>query len=328
MIFRYFKRKRTQIRCHYIQYYYSYPLEAIITYIMPNKSLKELVESIKNWLSGPQPQPIPIPVHNDRRSGNPSIQDRFNRYGSILVIVLSLMAAPFGAIAASSVAHPYSNTIFGAATMTTPGTLAWLANATAYFPIDSSINQTDETHGTILFLGDSLTAGYGIEEEQAYPALIGAKIKEHNYSWNIVNAGLSGETSSGGLRRINWLLRSRVDILVLALGANDGLRGVNLDLTKSNLQAIIDRTREINPQVRIVIAGMQVPPNLGTDYTRQFEALFPELARANNALLIPFLLEDVAAIPELNLPDGIHPTPQGHQIMAATVWTYLEPLLR
>lgn len=180
---------------------------------------------------------------------------------------------------------------------------------------------------TILFLGDSLTAGYGIDENQAYPALIQERIARADKNWNVINAGLSGETSSGGLRRINWLLRTDIDILVLALGANDGLRGVNLELTETNLQAIIDRTRERNPDVRIVLAGMQVPPNLGTAYAEQFRSMFPRLARANNAVLIPFLLEDVAGIPELNLPDGIHPTPRGQEIMAATVWTYLEPML-
>lgn len=180
---------------------------------------------------------------------------------------------------------------------------------------------------TILFLGDSLTAGYGIDENQAYPALIQERISRADKNWIAINAGLSGETSSGGLRRINWLLRTDIDILVLALGANDGLRGVNLELTEANLQAIIDRTRERNPDVRIVLAGMQVPPNLGTAYAEQFRSMFPRLARANNAVLIPFLLEDVAGIPELNLPDGIHPTPRGQEIMAATVWTYLEPML-
>ncbi|MCC5926030.1 MAG: arylesterase [Bacteroidetes bacterium] len=181
--------------------------------------------------------------------------------------------------------------------------------------------------GTILFLGDSLTAGYGIDENQAYPALIQERLDEMQKDWTVINAGLSGETSSGGLRRINWLLRTEIDVLVLALGANDGLRGVDLSLTESNLQSIIDRVREKNPDVRVVLAGMQVPPNLGTSYTEQFRTMFPRLAQKNDAVLIPFLLEDVAGIPELNLPDGIHPTPKGHEIMAETVWTYLSQVL-
>jgi len=191
----------------------------------------------------------------------------------------------------------------------------------------SLVVQAQSEAKTILFLGDSLTAGYGIDENQAYPSLIRERIAGENLDWNVVNAGLSGETSSGGLRRINWLLRSPVDILVLALGANDGLRGVDLTLTRQNLQAIIDRVREKNPDVQIILAGMQVPPNLGQDYTEAFRNLFPQLAEQNDAVLIPFLLEDVAGIPELNLPDGIHPTPEGHQIMAETVWTYLQPVL-
>lgn len=189
----------------------------------------------------------------------------------------------------------------------------------------SAVAQSDAK--TILFLGDSLTAGYGIDENQAYPSRIQQRIAEENLNWSVVNAGLSGETSSGGLRRINWLLRSPVDVLVLALGANDGLRGVDLTLTRQNLQAIIDRVREKNPDVQVILAGMQVPPNLGQSYTEEFRAMFPDLAEANNAVLIPFLLEDVAGIPELNLPDGIHPTPEGHRIMAETVWTYLQPVI-
>jgi acyl-CoA thioesterase I len=180
---------------------------------------------------------------------------------------------------------------------------------------------------TILFLGDSLTAGYGIDEVQAYPALIQTMLDAQGKGYKVVNAGLSGETSAGGLRRINWLLRSEVDVLVLALGANDGLRGIDLAVTRQNLQSIIDRVREKNPQVKVIIAGMQVPPNLGTAYTTDFRNIFPVLARQNNAVLIPFLLEDVAGIARLNLPDGIHPTPDGHKIMAQTVWQYLAPVL-
>lgn len=180
---------------------------------------------------------------------------------------------------------------------------------------------------TILFLGDSLTAGYGIDEVQAYPALIQTMVRESGKSYQVVNAGLSGETSAGGMRRINWLLRSEVDVMVLALGANDGLRGIDLAVTRQNLQTIIDRTREKNPSVKVIIAGMQVPPNLGEAYTREFREIFPALAQQNNAVLIPFLLEDVAGIARLNLPDGIHPTPDGHQVMAKTVWQYLLPVL-
>lgn len=190
----------------------------------------------------------------------------------------------------------------------------------------TSIVSSDEPKN-ILFLGDSITAGYGIDENQAFPALIDAMIKESGKSYRVINAGLSGETSSGGLRRISWLLRSPVDILVLELGANDGLRGIDLSVTEKNLQGIIDQTKAKYPNVKVVVAGMQVPPNLGEQYTTRFREIFPKLARQNNAALIPFILEGVAGEPSLNLPDGIHPTPEGHRILAQNVWMVLEKLL-
>jgi len=179
----------------------------------------------------------------------------------------------------------------------------------------------------ILFFGDSLSAGYGIGKELAFPALVQEKIDAAGLSYQVVNAGVSGDTSAGGLRRIDWMLRQGVDVLVLELGANDGLRGLPLETTEENLQAIIDLTRRRNPAVRLVIAGMKLPPNLGREYTLRFEALFTRLAEKNQAVLIPFLLEGVAGRPNLNLEDGIHPTPEGHRLVAATVWRYLAPLL-
>jgi acyl-CoA thioesterase-1 len=181
---------------------------------------------------------------------------------------------------------------------------------------------------TILILGDSLTAGYGLDPAQAYPAVLEEKIRDTGLEWQVINAGVSGDTSAGGLRRIGWLLRRNVDILVLELGANDGLRGIQLDVTKGNLQQVIDRTRKAHPGVEIVIVGMMVPPNLGPDYSTQFRELFVELAEENQVELVPFLLEGVAGRPELNLPDGIHPTAEGHRIIADTVWKTLLPLLR
>jgi acyl-CoA thioesterase-1 len=181
---------------------------------------------------------------------------------------------------------------------------------------------------TILFLGNSLSAGYGLDPESAFPALIQQKIDSLKWNFHVINAGLSGETSSGGLRRVDWLLQRRIDILVLELGGNDGLRGITLDLTKKNLQAIIDRVKTKYPAVKIVVAGMEVPPNLGPEYTAQFRALYAELAKKNHALLIPFLLEGVGGDPKLNLPDGIHPTAAGHRIVAKNVWKVLMPLLK
>jgi acyl-CoA thioesterase-1 len=180
---------------------------------------------------------------------------------------------------------------------------------------------------TVLFLGDSITAGYGLEVTQAYPALIEDKIQAKAWPVRVVNAGQSGDTSAGGLNRIDWLLRSPVDVLVLELGGNDGLRGLPPEVIQKNLQAIIDRTREKYPQVKVVIAGMMIPPNMGRDYARRFNAIFPELAKRNKAELIPFVLEGVGGVRDLNLSDGIHPTAKGHQIVAANVWKVLEPLL-
>jgi acyl-CoA thioesterase-1 len=181
---------------------------------------------------------------------------------------------------------------------------------------------------TVLFFGDSLTAGYGLDPAQAFPALIQAKITAHGWDFQVINAGLSGETTAGGLRRIDWVLQRPIAVFVLALGANDGLRGLPLADAKRNLQAIIDRTRDKYPRVKIVLAGMQVPTNLGREYTTGFRTMFPALAAANNATQLPFLLEGVGGVPALNLPDGIHPNPAGHKIIAENVWQVLEPLLR
>jgi acyl-CoA thioesterase-1 len=185
-----------------------------------------------------------------------------------------------------------------------------------------------ETPGTVLVLGNSLSAGYGLNATQAYPAILQQKVNDGRLNFKVVNAGVSGDTSAGGLRRIDWLLRNSVDVLILELGANDGLRGIPLESTRSNLQGIIDKTLQHSPAARIIIAGMMVPPNLGPIYTEKFRMLFQDLARVNNAELIAFLLEKVAGKRELNLADGIHPNPEGHKLVAETVWEVLEPILR
>jgi acyl-CoA thioesterase-1 len=180
----------------------------------------------------------------------------------------------------------------------------------------------------IVFLGTSLTAGYGLEDPaQAYPALIQAKLDAAGLRYRVVNAGVSGETSAGALRRLDWLLRSRVDVLVLETGANDGLRGQAPESTRSNIQAIFDRARRQSPPPRLVLAGMVALPNYGPEYGRRYRAVFPELAKKNAVVLIPFLLEGVAGIPSLNQPDGIHPTAEGQRRIAETVWRALRPLL-
>ena len=179
----------------------------------------------------------------------------------------------------------------------------------------------------ILFFGNSITAGYQLDMNQAFPAIIQQKIDSLGLSYQVINAGLSGETTASGKNRIDWVLRTVPDIFILELGANDGLRGLPLKETPKNLQVIIDKVKLINPEVKIVITGMEVPPNLGEAYTRQFRNIFPTLAKNNAAVLIPFLLVDVAGRPSLNLPDGIHPTPEGHLLIAELVWETLLPLL-
>lgn len=194
-------------------------------------------------------------------------------------------------------------------------------------PGTSAVPIRDARHA-ILFFGTSLTAGLGLAPEEAYPAVIQEKIDSLGLPYRTVNAGVAGETSAAGLRRIDWLLQQPVDVLVLELGANDALRGQDITMAKANLQAIINRTRAHYPHVRVVVAGMEAPPNLGRRYTREFRRLFTALARENRATLIPFLLDGVAGVPELNQADGIHPTAQGARLVADNVWRVLRPLLR
>ena len=180
----------------------------------------------------------------------------------------------------------------------------------------------------LVILGDSIAAGYGLDSDEAYPALLQKKIEDANLPFTVINAGLSGDTTAGGLRRIDWILKQPIDILLIELGGNDGLRGIPVSETRTNLQGIIDRAKAKYSSVRIIIAGMKMPANMGLDYTGQFEKVFPEIAAKNHAILIPFLLENVGGKPELNQPDHIHPTSQGHQIVAQNIWPLLEPLLR
>ncbi|MGD0813166.1 MAG: arylesterase [Verrucomicrobiota bacterium] len=181
---------------------------------------------------------------------------------------------------------------------------------------------------TILVLGDSLAAGYGVDPDQAWPALLQKKIDAAGLRFKVLNAGVSGDTTADGLQRVDWLLRRKADVLLLELGGNDGLRGLPLDSTRTNLQAIIDRFRQNIPAIQIVIAGMKMPPNMGPGYVDAFDKIYPELAAKNHAELIPFLLEGVGGKPDLNLSDGIHPTPEGHKIVAENVWAVLRPLLQ
>jgi acyl-CoA thioesterase-1 len=180
---------------------------------------------------------------------------------------------------------------------------------------------------TIIFFGDSLTAGMGLSKEQAFPSIIESILIQKGNDVEVINAGLSGETSAGGLSRVDWILRKPVDIFVLELGANDALRGLPLDQTKQNLQGIIDKVRKKNPQTEIIIAGMMAPPNLGQQYTNEFRDVFASIAQENELVLIPFILQDVAGHADLNLPDGIHPNIEGHKIVANNILKYFEQLL-
>ncbi len=186
---------------------------------------------------------------------------------------------------------------------------------------------TETEDDIILFFGNSLTAAYGLDTEEGFPNLIQLKLDSLGMEYTVINSGLSGETTAGGRNRLDWVLNQEVDIFVLELGANDGLRGIPLEETRNNLQAMIDMVRKKNPETEIVLAGMQIPPNMGMEYTTEFKNIYPELATKNDVALIPFLLEGVAGVPELNLEDGIHPTVEGQKIVANTVWNALQPLL-
>jgi acyl-CoA thioesterase I len=181
---------------------------------------------------------------------------------------------------------------------------------------------------TILFLGTSLTAGLGLEPDSAYPQQIQRKIDASGLPYQVVNAGVSGETSAGLLRRLDWVLRRPADVVVVETGANDGLRGLSVDATRNTIGQVLTRIRKERPNATILLAQMEAPPNLGQQYTSTFSAMFPELAREHGATLIPFLLEGVAGVSRLNQSDGIHPNDAGERIVADNVWRVLEPLLR
>ncbi len=186
----------------------------------------------------------------------------------------------------------------------------------------------EERTKNILFFGNSLTAGYGLDgQDSAFPGVIQQWIDSLELPYRVINGGLSGETTAAGKERIDWLLRERIDIFVLELGANDGLRGIPVDETRKNLQDIIDKVKAKYPDCKMVLTGMMIPPSMGGDYGKAFTAIFPALAKQNDMALVPFLLAGVAGEANLNQGDGIHPTAEGHQILAKHVWEVLEPLL-
>ncbi|MGC1631708.1 MAG: arylesterase [Gelidibacter sp.] len=197
-----------------------------------------------------------------------------------------------------------------------------------------SVEQTQDAvppvtkNKTILCFGDSITAGYGLDDtNDAFPALLQQKIDALHLNYTVVNSGVSGETTAGGKSRIDWIMKQPVDIFLLELGANDGLRGVALSETRANLQAIIDVVKEKSPNTTIVLAGMELPPNMGQAYTTEFRQMYADLATQNTLVFIPFILKDVGGISSLNQGDGIHPNVEGHKIVAETVWETLKPML-
>lgn len=193
---------------------------------------------------------------------------------------------------------------------------------------EDTLVEEDQKPKKVVFFGDSLTAAYGLDPGEGFPAIIQTKLDKLGYNYKVVNAGLSGETSAGGNERVDWVLQQPVDIFVLELGGNDGLRGLDPEMTYQNLQSIIDKVSEKAPDAEIILAGMEAPPNMGQAYTDAFRKVYTRLADANDVALIPFLLKDVGGIPELNLPDGIHPNEEGQQIVAENVWEILQPLLK
>lgn len=187
----------------------------------------------------------------------------------------------------------------------------------------TTVNQKSEQK-LILFFGNSLTAGYGIDPEDAFPGLTQAALDSLGKDYKVINGGLSGETTAGGLSRLDWFLEEEPYLFVLELGGNDGLRGIQLSETKKNLLGIIDKVKAKYPNTKIILAGMQIPPNMGQEYTDEFKTIYPAVAQEKNVTLIPFLLEGVAGNPDLNLPDGIHPTEEGHKIVFRTIWPFIE----
>jgi acyl-CoA thioesterase-1 len=208
---------------------------------------------------------------------------------------------------------------------------AWLTSCSA----STEKKQTEEgtqvvattANKTILFFGNSLTAGYGIDPEESFAGRIQTRLDSLKKEFRVINGGLSGETTAGGLSRLDWFLEEEPYLFVLELGGNDGLRGIALTETKKNLLAIIDKVQAKYPNTKIILAGMQIPPNMGQEYTEEFKAIYPAVAKEKNIELIPFLLEGVAGNPDLNLPDGIHPTAEGHRLVMETLWPYISKAL-
>lgn len=201
-----------------------------------------------------------------------------------------------------------------------------LTTAVALLFVGNSAKAND-TKKRIVILGDSITAGYGLDQSEAYPAILQKKIDQAKLPFLVANAGVSGDTTAGGLRRVAWAMTKGADVLVIALGGNDGLRGISPDETKKNLLGIIKKARTKNPKIQVFVAGMQMPDNMGPKFTSRFKTLFPEVAKESKSILIPFLIEGVGGDEKLNQADGIHPTAEGQKIVADNVWKMIQPKL-
>jgi len=202
----------------------------------------------------------------------------------------------------------------------------WISAALVVAALGLAPRALAEGAPVITVLGDSLTAGLGVAADEAFPARLEARLRREGFAYRVINAGVSGDTTAGGLRRVGWVLRARPEVVIVALGANDGLRGQSLAAMRNNLEAIVVRFKASG--ARVLLAGMRMPPNYGVEYTREFAAVFPEVARRTRVTLMPFLLEGVAADPHLLQPDGLHPNAAGHMIIADRLWPYLRPLVR
>jgi acyl-CoA thioesterase-1 len=206
--------------------------------------------------------------------------------------------------------------------------LWWFGGAALSAADAPSTNAAAGKRGRIVVLGDSITAGYGLSVAEAWPALLQQKIDAAGLPYQVANAGVSGDTTAGGARRIDWALRGGAEVLIVALGGNDGLRGIQPAETAANLRTIAKRAREKAPGLRVIICGMEMPGNFGADYTAAFRAVFPAVAKETSAELVPFLLRGVGGVAELNQPDQIHPTAKGQTLVAENVWRVLEPILK
>lgn len=201
----------------------------------------------------------------------------------------------------------------------------WFAAGSLLLAEETS--NANEITKRIVVLGDSITAGYGIAPELAYPALLQKKIDSAKLPYTVSNAGVSGDTTAGGLRRVAWAMGKGADILIVALGGNDGLRGIPPAETKKNLLGIVKKARSKNPEILVFIAGMEMPDNMGADFVEAFKATFPEAAKESKSTLVPFLLEGVGGVAKLNQADRIHPTAEGQEVIAENVWEILKPAL-